>query len=284
MTMTLPGLDYPAPAKLNLFLHVVGRRPDGYHLLQSVFTLLDYGDNLRIRVRDDGQVRRVNDLPGIPEAEDLTVRAAQMLREASGTSRGADIEVEKRIQLGGGLGGGSSDAATVLLALDRLWGTSFGPDALAELGAALGADIPFFLHGSTAWAEGIGEKLKPIAIPRSWYVVLAPPMAVPTKEIFAAPELTRNTETLKIEDFSARAQDPRFHNDLEPIVTARYPIVREHLEWLRKHGDARMTGSGSCVFAAYESREEAQKVLDLASPMKGFIAQWMATHPLRATA
>jgi len=271
MTMTLSGLDYPAPAKLNLFLHVVGRRPDGYHLLQSVFTLLDYGDNIRLRVRDDGQVRRVNDLPGIPEADDLTVRAAQILREASGTTRGADIEVEKRIPLGGGLGGGSSDAATVLLALDRLWGTGFGPDALAELGAALGADIPFFLHGATAWAEGIGEKLKPIAIPRRWYLVLAPPIAVPTKEIFAAPELTRDTEPLKMEDFSARPQEAgqigalaRFHNDLEPVVTARYPIVREHLEWLRQHGDARMTGSGSCVFAAYDSREEAQKVLDLA--------------------
>ena len=291
MTMTLPGLDYPAPAKLNLFLHVVGQRPDGYHLLQSVFTLLDFGDNLRIRVRDDGQVRRVNELPGIPEAEDLTVRAAQLLREASGTSRGADIEVEKRIPLGGGLGGGSSDAATVLLALDRLWGTSFGPDALAELGAALGADIPFFLHGSTAWVEGIGEKLKPIAIPRRWYLVLAPPIGVPTREIFAAPELTRNTEALKMEDFSARQQEAdrggapaRFHNDLEPVVTARYPQVREHLEWLRQHGDARMTGSGSCVFAAYDSREEAQRVLDLASPMKGFVAQGMATHPLRATA
>ena len=281
MTMTLSGLDYPAPAKLNLFLHVVGRRPDGYHLLQSVFTLLDYGDNIRIRVRDDGQVRRVNDLPGIPEAEDLTVRAAQMLREASGTSRGADIEVEKRIPLGGGLGGGSSDAATVLLALDRLWGTGFGPDALAELGAALGADIPFFVHGSTAWAEGIGERLKPIPLARRWYVVLAPAISVPTKEIFAAPELTRSTETLKMEDFSAQPRDPRFHNDLEPIVTARYPQVREHLEWLRQHGDARMTGSGACVFAAFDSRDEAQKVLDQAAPMKGFVAQGMESHPLR---
>ena len=290
MTMSLPGLDYPAPAKLNLFLHVVGRRPDGYHLLQSVFTLLDYGDNIRVRVRDDATVRRVNELPGIPEGDDLTVRAAQMLREASGTSRGADIEVEKRIPLGGGLGGGSSDAATVLLALDRLWGTGFGPDALAELGASLGADIPFFIRGSTAWAEGVGEKLHPIAIPRRWYVVLAPPVSVPTQEIFAAPELTRNTEPLKMEDFSARPQEvgrigalARFHNDLEPVVTARYPVVREHLEWLRQHGDARMTGSGSCVFADFDSREQAQKVLDLAAPMKGFVAQGMATHPLRSS-
>jgi 4-diphosphocytidyl-2-C-methyl-D-erythritol kinase len=283
MTMSLPGLDYPAPAKLNLFLHIVGRRADGYHLLQSVFTLLDYGDNIRVRVRDDGAVRRVNELAGIPEAQDLTVRAAQMLRDASGTSRGADIEVEKRIPLGGGLGGGSSDAATVLLALDRLWNTGFGPEALAELGASLGADIPFFIRGSTAWAEGVGEKLYPIALPRRWYVVLAPPVAVPTKEIFAVPELTRDTEALKMEDFSARPQDPRFHNDLEPIVIARYPQVREHLQWLRQHGDARMTGSGSCVFAGFDSREEAQRVLDLATPRKGFVAQGMASHPLRCS-
>ena len=282
MTMTLPGLDYPAPAKLNLFLHVVGRRPDGYHLLQSVFTLLDYGDNIRIRVRDDGQVRRVNDLPGIPEADDLTVRAAQMLREASGTTRGADIEVEKRIPLGGGLGGGSSDAATTLLALDRAWGTGFGPEVLGELAASLGADVPVFLFGQSAWAEGVGDLLRPLSLPPAWYLVLTPPVAVPTREIFAAPELTRDTEPLKMEDFSAHPQDPRFRNTLEPVVTARYPMVREHLEWLRQHGDARMTGSGSCVFAAYDRREKAQQVLDLASPMKGFIAQGMATHPLRA--
>jgi len=273
---------YPAPAKLNLFLHVIGRREDGYHLLQSAFTLIDRCDTVRIQIREDGRVRRVRDLPGVPEEDDLAIRAALLLREASGTSGGADIEVEKRIPLGGGLGGGSSDAATVLLALDRLWGTGFGPEALAELGAGLGADIPFFLHGSSAWVEGVGEKLTPLDLPPSWYLVLTPPVAVATGVVFAAAELTRDTEALKMEDFSARPQDPRFHNDLEPIVTVRYPIVREHLEWLRQHGDARMTGSGSCVFAAYGSREEAQSVLDrLPAPMKGFVAQGLSHHPMR---
>ena len=287
--MTLPGFDYPAPAKLNLFLHVVGRRDDGYHLLQSVFTLIDRCDSVRLKVRDDGAVRRLNDLPGVSSEEDLAVRAALLLKEASGTSKGADIAVEKRIPIGGGLGGGSSDAATVLLALDRLWGTGFGPDALAELGAALGADIPFFLKGTSAWAEGIGERLTPIEVPRRWYLVLAPPVAVPTGAVFAAPELTRDTEPLKMEDFSARLSDSLlfasgngFRNDLEAVVMQRYPVVGEHLDWLRKHADARMTGSGSCVFAAFDSHEAAQQVLDrLPGSMHGFIAQGLVQHPLR---
>ena len=275
--------EYPAPAKLNLFLHVVGRRPDGYHLLQSVFTLIDRCDTVRLKVRDDGEVRRAKDLPGVPEAEDLAVRAAMLLKEASGSTRGVDIEVEKQIPLGGGLGGGSSDAATVLLALDRLWGTNFGPPALAEIGAGLGADIPFFLHGTSAWVEGIGDKITPVDVPPAWYLVLTPPVAVPTGAVFAAPELTRDTEPLKMEDFSAQPRDGRFRNDLEPVVTARYPTVREHLEWLRQHAQARMTGSGSCVFAAFGAREEAQSVMDrLPAPMQGFVAQGMSHHPLRA--
>jgi 4-diphosphocytidyl-2-C-methyl-D-erythritol kinase len=278
----VPFAEYPAPAKLNLFLHVVGRRPDGYHLLQSVFTLIDRCDTVRIRMREDGRVRREGDLPGVPESEDLAIRAAVLLKEASGSPGGADIAVEKRIPLGAGLGGGSSDAATVLLALDRLWGTAFGAEALAELGAGLGADIPFFIHGTSAWVEGVGDRITPVDIPPRWYLVLTPPVAVPTGVVFAAPELTRDTEALKMEDFSAHPQDPRFHNDLEPVVTARYPIVRSHLEWLRQHADARMTGSGSCVFAAFGSREAAQSVLDrLPAPMKGFVAQGLSHHPLR---
>jgi 4-diphosphocytidyl-2-C-methyl-D-erythritol kinase len=280
------GTGFPAPAKLNLFLHVIGRRPDGYHLLQSVFTLIDRCDEVRLRVRDDGQVRRTAELPGVPESEDLAVRAALLLKEASGSPKGVDIEIEKRIPLGAGLGGGSSDAATVLLALDRLWETGFGADALAELGAALGADVPFFIHGSSAWVEGVGERITPIELPCLWYLVLTPPVAVPTGVVFAAPELTRNTEPLKMEDFSAQPLEsvgPRFRNDLEPVVTARYPIVREHLEWLRRHADARMTGSGSCVFASFATREEAQSVLDrLPAPMQGFVAQGIGHHPLRA--
>ncbi|HEX6632760.1 MAG TPA: 4-(cytidine 5'-diphospho)-2-C-methyl-D-erythritol kinase [Usitatibacter sp.] len=283
--MTLPGPDYPAPAKLNLFLHVVGRRADGYHLLQSVFVLVDRCDTLRLRVRSDGGIRRVNEVPGVPSEQDLTVRAAHALKELTGTPMGADIEIEKRIPMGGGLGGGSSDAATVLMALDRLWATNLGAEALAGLGARLGADVPFFLFGRPAWVEGIGERIAPIDVPPRWYVVLVPPVAVPTASIFGSPELTRDTEPLKMEDFSAPAARGRFHNDLEPVVTRKYPAVREHLEWLRGRGDARVTGSGGCVFAAYESRAEARRVLD-ARPagMDGFVAQGLSHHPLRTGA
>ena len=284
--MQLPGPDYPAPAKLNLFLHVVGRREDGYHLLQSVFTLIDRSDRLRFRVRNDGAVRRSNDLPGVPPGQELVVRAALLLKEASGTPLGADIELDKQIPMGGGLGGGSSDAATTLLVLDRLWGTGFGPEALSELAPALGADVPFFLFGGPAWAEGIGDRLRAVELPPCWYVVLTPPVQVPTPEIFAAPELTRNTEPLKMEDFSAHravlADSPGYRNDLEAVVTARYPIVREHLEWLGRHGQARMTGSGASVFAAFGDRDAAQRVLDgLPASMKGFVAQGLVQHPLR---
>ena len=280
--MQLPGPDYPAPAKLNLFLHVLGRRPDGYHSLQSVFTLIDRMDRLRFRVREDGAVRRVSELRGVPEAQDLVVRAALLLKEASGCPLGADIEVEKSIPLGGGLGGGSTDAATTLMALDRLWETGFGPEALAEIAAGLGADIPFFLHGGAAWAEGTGDELRAIELPPRWYVVLAPAVEVPTREIFQAPELTRNTEPLKMEDFSAQAQAQRFRNDLEAVVIARYPQVRQHLEWLSAHGEARMTGSGACVFAGFDSREAADRVLGmLPRGMTGFVAQGLQRHPMR---
>lgn len=288
--MRLAGPDYPAPAKLNLFLHIVGRREDGYHLLQSVFTLIDRCDLVRLRVRDDGIVRRVNDVAGVPEERDLSVRAARLLRDVSGTSLGADIELEKHIPAGAGLGGGSSDAATVLLALDRLWATNLGPEALRPLGLELGADVPFFLFGRPAWVEGIGERLRALEVPVRWYVVLVPPVAVATQAAFAAPELTRDTEALKMEDFSAQllvdfdsVAGARLHNDLEPVVLARYPAVREHLEWLRTRGAARMTGSGACVFAGYESREDAERVIDeLPGSMQGFIARGLTHHPLRA--
>ena len=288
--MRLPGPDYPAPAKLNLFLHVVGRRDDGYHLLQSVFILIDRCDTLRFRVRGDGVIARVNEVPGLPAEDDLVVRAAAALQAATGTRLGADIEVEKHIPMGGGLGGGSSDAATTLMALDRLWSTSLPAPRLAELGAALGADVPFFLYGSSAWVEGIGERLAPVEIPPRWYVVLTPPEAVPTRAAFSAPELTRNTEALKMEDFSARSggdfpggpEGSRFRNDLEAVVVSRYPVVAQHLAWLRQHGNARMTGSGSCVFAGFDRREDAEAVMEaLPEGMKGFIARGLDRHPLR---
>jgi len=278
----LPGPDYLAPAKLNLFLHVVGRRADGYHLLQSVFTLIDRCDRIRVRVRGDGVIARVNDVPGVAAEEDLAVRAARRLKEVAGTPLGADLEVEKHIPMGGGLGGGSSDAATVLLVLDRLWATNLGADALRGLGAGLGADVPFFLFGQSAWAEGIGERLSPLEVPPRWYLVLVPPVAVPTPLVFAAPELTRNTEALKMEDFSAQPGSSQWHNDLAPVVLGRFPAVREHFDWLAQRAEARMTGSGGCVFAAFASREAAQQVLDvLPATMKGFVARGLEHHPLR---
>ena len=281
--MTRPsGPGYPAPAKLNLFLHVTGRRADGYHLLQSVFVLIDRCDTLRIAVRQDGAVRRVNDVPGVPEETDLAVRAAKALQAASGCTLGADIEVEKRIPIGGGLGGGSSDAATVLLVLDQLWRLALGTERLQQIGVALGADVPFFVGGRNAWVEGIGERITSIDVPPRWYVVLVPPVHVATRDIFTAPELTRNHETLKIEDFSAQPQ-PAFVNDLEAVAVSRYPQVRSHLQWLRQYGQARMTGSGGCVFAGFDSRDAAQGVIDaLPATMQGFIAQGLMQHPLRA--
>ena len=280
--MELPGPDYPAPAKLNLFLHVVGRRPDGYHLLQSVFTLIDRADRIRVALRDDGTIRRVNDVAGVPADDDLAVRAARALRAASRTPLGADIEIDKRIPMGGGLGGGSSDAATVLRVLNRLWGLDLPPPELTAIGAALGADVPFFLSGRPAWVEGVGERLAAIDLPVRWYVVLVPPVHVPTPVVYAAPELTRNTEALKMEDFSARLDDSRLRNDLEPVVVSRYPAVGEHLAWLARHGRARMTGSGGCVFAPFATREAADRVMEaLPEGMKGFIARGLDDHPLR---
>jgi len=280
--MRLDGPDYPAPAKLNLFLHVVGRRPDGYHLLQSVFALVDAADRLRFAVRGDGEIRRVSELAGVPAESDLVVRAARLLKSETGTALGADIEVDKRLPLGGGMGGGSSDAATTLVVLNRLWATGLDRPALQALGARLGADVPFFVFGRNAWVEGVGEKLTPIDLPPAWYLVLVPPVAVPTGEIFAAPELTRDTEALKMEDFSAQSGPGRFRNDLEAVVAARYPPVREHLAWLAGQGGGRLTGSGACVFARFEDRASADRVLEkLPGSMKGFVARGLDEHPLR---
>jgi 4-diphosphocytidyl-2-C-methyl-D-erythritol kinase len=286
----LPGPGYPAPAKLNLFLHVVGRRPDGYHLLQGAFTLIDRCDEIRIRVRSDGVIARVNEVAGVPSDVDLAVRAARRLQQAAGTAMGADIEIEKRIPMGGGLGGGSSDAATVLMALDRLWKTRVPAADLRSLGASLGADVPFFLFGESAWAEGIGERLSPLPVPLRWYAVLKPAEPVPTAAIFAAPELTRNTEPLKMEDFSAHPErlfagghpGAALRNDLEAAAVSRYPAVGARLAWLRTRAPARMTGSGGCVFAAFEGREAAQRVVDeLPEGMHGFVARGLDRHPMR---
>lgn len=268
---------YPAPAKLNLFLHVVGRRADGYHLLQSVFRLIDRADTVHLELSDDGQVVRVGDLPGVAEDDDLTVRAARLLQAHAPEGVGVRIRLEKILPMGGGLGGGSSDAATVLLALNRLWQVNLSRDELQQLALQLGADVPMFVYGQTAFAEGVGEILSPVNVPPAWYVVLMPPVQVPTASIFAVPELTRNTPALKIARFSAGMG----RNDLQPVVISRYPEVARSIEWLARFGTAQMTGSGACVFAAFETEEAAWDVLrQLPETMQGFVAQGLDRHPL----
>jgi len=270
--------SYPAPAKLNLFLHVVGRKENGYHLLQSVFRFLDYYDYLGFRVREDGIIRRAYQLPGVPEEQDLCVRAARLLQRAADCRLGADLILEKKLPLGGGLGGGSSDAATTLMMLNRLWKLGFPREELQELGLQLGADVPVFVFGQNAFAEGVGEILQPVRLAPAWYVVLVPKVSVSTAEIFADPELTRNTNRIKITAFSIG----QVHNDLEPVVCRKYPQVAQHLEWLKRFGDARVTGSGACVFAEYATEREAREVLaQLPRQMNGFAARGLDRHPLR---
>lgn len=270
--------SFPAPGKLNLMLRVVGRRADGYHLLQTVLRLIDYGDTLRFRVRNDSVIARANEVIGVPAADDLAVRAALLLQRATGTRLGADITLEKRLPLGGGLGGGSSDAATVLLALNHLWETRLTRARLLELGLELGADVPFFVQGENALAEGIGERLQPLALPPAWYLVLTPPVAVPTARIFAHPELKRGSKPIKMQRFSVELAG----NDLEPVVCREYPEVAKNLEWLRRAAPAWVTGSGACVFAAFETEGAAREVWGRApTGMSGFIAQGLARHPLQ---
>lgn len=282
--MTLPDLDpaqplrVPAPAKINLFLHIVGRRPDGYHLLQTAFRMLDWGDEITLRRRDDGLIVRTNDVPGVPAEADLVVRAARALQAASGSPFGAEIGVLKRIPMGGGLGGGSSDAASVLLALNRLWGCGLSRKALREIGLKLGADVPFFIFGETAFAEGVGEALSPLAVPPAWYVMVAPPVSVPTAEIFSTKELTRDTEILIMQGFAAH----KTRNDMQAVVCVKYPEVAESLEWLSQYGDARMSGSGACLFAPFDTEERARQVAASApSGWKVWVAQGLDRHPLK---
>ena len=278
------GLDpwerrYPAPAKLNLFLHVVGRRGDGYHLLQTAFRLIERCDWLRFSPRRDGEVKLAKPLAGVAETDELAVRAARLLKQEGDPKQGVDIEIEKNIPVGGGLGGGSSDCATTLAVLNRLWKIDLPRERLAEMALSFGADVPFFLFGGNAFAEGVGERLAPLELPSAWYVVLVPPVAVSTREIFAAPELTRNSQTIKISSFSAGFG----RNDLEPVVCRRHAEVAAHLEWLRRFGDARMSGSGACVFAEFATEREARSVLSrMPAQTRGFVARGLESHPLAA--
>ena len=269
---------YPAPGKLNLMLRVTGRRADGYHFLQTIIRFIDYGDTLTFGVREDGAIERLNEVPGVPADGDLALRAARLLQRATGTRLGAGITVEKRLPLGGGLGGGSSDAATTLLALNHLWHTGFSRGRLLELALELGADVPVFVGGENALAEGIGERLTPLALGPAWYLVLIPPVAVPTARIFADNQLKRDSKPIKITAFSVELAG----NDLEPVVCREYPEVARHLGWLRQAGPAWVTGSGACVFSAFATEDAARRVWQQApAGMQGFIAQGLACHPLR---
>jgi len=251
---------WPAPAKLNLFLHITGQRSDGYHELQTIFQFVDYGDALRFCRRTDGIIHRITKLAQIPENEDLVVRAAKLLQKFSNTPFGVDISIKKRLPTGGGIGGGSSDAATTLHALNSIWELSISINELAELGRSLGADVPVFVQGFAAWAEGVGEKLTPIELPEPWYVVIAPGTQVSTQELFAAPELTRDSQPITIRDYF----EGHTENVFEKVVRARYPAVDQALIWLSdfSQSQAKMTGTGSCVFAPVANEQDAQEIIN----------------------
>jgi 4-diphosphocytidyl-2-C-methyl-D-erythritol kinase len=276
----------PAPAKLNLFLHIVGRRSDGYHNLQTLFQILDYGDELNLSLRSDGQIRLLTAFPGVAHDDNLIVRAARLLQKTGALTLGADIECIKRLPMGGGLGGGSSNAASTLLALNQLWGTQLPIDQLARLGLTLGADVPVFIHGHTAWGEGIGEQLSPVDLPEKWYVVLVPHCSVSTAEIFNSPELTRNTSPITIAAFLEGGG----RNDCQALVGKRYPAVQQALDWLGNFAPSQLTGTGSAVFAAFPTEKEARATLASLSgkqplmqgelKVNGFVAKGLNQSPL----
>lgn len=283
--MSLPSLTLPALCKLNLFLHITGRREDGYHLLQTVFQLLDYGDELSFHLRDDDQIVLHCDIPELDVEDNLVMRAARLLSEHCDSCQGVDIELVKHIPAGAGLGGGSSDAATTLVALNHLWGCGLSRDELQKLGLGLGADVPVFVHATSAWAEGIGEQLTPVVLPEHWFVVLTPACHVATVKIFSHEELTRDTKAIKMAAFLAGQS----RNDCEMLVRKLYPEVDAAIEWLNQFAPARMTGTGSSVFAAFDDETSARAVLaklptDRQGPLKnisGFVAKAVNESILR---
>lgn len=276
--MDVSLFDYwPAPAKLNLMLRIVGRRADGYHLLQTVFQLLDIGDRVGLKVRPDGRICRVNEIPGVAEEHDLVVRAAKLLQRNCATALGVDIHLDKRLPMGAGLGGGSSDAATTLVALNRLWGGRNSIDQLADIGLTLGADVPVFIRGRSSWGEGIGEKLEPLELPCPWYLILVPSCHVSTAEIFTDPDLTRNSPRIKIRDFLAGS----VQNDCLSVVCRRYPQVREAMQWLGRYSLPRLTGTGAAVFAAFEDETRVRQVVsEVPAGYRSFIARGLNRSPL----
>lgn len=277
-----PHIQCEAPAKLNLFLHVIGRRADGYHLLQTAFQLIDRCDYLNITRRDDGLIRRVNAIAGVPEQQDLIVRAAQLLQKASSSTYGADLQLDKRLPMGGGLGGGSSDAASTLIALNQLWGCGLTRQQLMQLGLQLGADVPFFIFGTNAFAEGIGEQLQAIETPTRWFLVIEPGVQVPTPVIFSAKELTRDTKPVRITDFSNRMKN-NWKNDLQEVACKLFPEIASVIQWLGQFGAAMMTGSGACVFCAFEDEFSAQAALkQVPDHWNAWVAKTLNLHPMNA--
>lgn len=270
---------WPAPAKLNLFLRITGRRDDGYHLLQTVFRILEWGDSVRLRIREDGQIRRHGpSVPGVDEADDLTVRAAKVLQSASKCAQGADIIVDKRIPAGGGFGGGSSDAATVLVGLNALWRTGVDVDRLAGLGLRLGADVPVFVRGENAWAEGVGEELSPVDLPPAWYVLADPGVHAPTATLFKSPELTRDAPPATMLDFVSGVP---LGNAFEPVLRAREPAVEAVFAALSQVGLPRLTGSGSGCFVEFATRESAEAALAaLPTGLRAWVAEGAQASPL----
>ncbi|MDR0183312.1 4-(cytidine 5'-diphospho)-2-C-methyl-D-erythritol kinase [Lysobacter arvi] len=270
---------WPAPAKLNLFLRITGRRDDGYHLLQTVFRILEWGDTVRLRLRQDGQVRRHGpSVTGVEEADDLTVRAAILLQSATNCAHGVDIAIDKRIPAGGGFGGGSSDAATVLVALNALWGTGLALDRLADLGLQLGADVPVFVRGENAWAEGVGERLAPVDLPPAWYVLADPGVHAPTATLFKSPELTRDAPPATMSDFVSGVP---LGNAFEPVLRAREPAVEAVFAALARIGAPRLTGSGSGCFVEFATRESAEAALAaLPAGLRAWVAEGAHASPL----
>jgi len=274
---TLPETLWPAPAKLNLFLHVTGRRPDGYHDLQTLFHLIDLSDTLAITRREDGVIERTQGAPGVPPQADLAIRAAHALREETGTSLGASLRIVKRIPLGGGLGGGSSDAATALVALNHLWGCGLPLARLAEIGLTLGSDVPVFVWGASAWAERRGEQLTAVELPERWYVVVHPGVSVPTARVFQMPELTRNTPLITIRAFLEAGG----RNDCEPVVRKLHPQVGEALDWLSRLAPARLTGTGACIFSSHASAAEAERLAArVPDRWRSYVARGLNVSPL----
>lgn len=273
-------LNCPAPAKLNLFLHVTGRRADGYHLLQTAFQLIDQTDLLDFYSNADGRIQRLNQLDGVAAEDDLVIRAARLLQQQTGSKLGAAIRLHKRLPMGGGLGGGSSDAATTLIALNHLWQTGLKRQELMALSLQLGADVPFFIFGQNAFAEGVGEELQPLSTPARYFVVIQPGVQVPTPLIFKDQGLTRNTPAVRIADFPSNAA-ANWKNDLQAVASRLFPEVDKALVALAKYGDAKMTGSGACVFCAFATLDAAQQALqELRNDWQAWIAKSLDFHPM----